>query len=273
MAIPPRPIADNPADMLEDIDEQLTYNPNLIKQIKETYDGNIDPGAEAALAAQTIYPVWREYLKAFKDHGGQINDHPEEKVRRTFADFGDLDGGFQDWWRGPGRGLFVEMGEIPVITVEGIDEDWEDEGEYPKHITLKIPLTVPKEDIQAQLNDILKKCHMGNLLYVHKHSTARYALHARKKFIRNNFERMLAVWKLAKENREGAVDKPMHWWEIGHNARLAPGVDPHNDTPTRSKLESRQHLAGLASDLYEQAKGVMHNAIRGTFPKDDIDPE
>jgi hypothetical protein len=270
MSKTPRQIADNPAAMLEDIDEQLDYNPNLIKQIKETYDGGIDPGAEAALAAQTIYPIWREYLKAYKDHGGQIDGHTEDKIRQTFADFEDLDGDFQNWWLGPGRGLFIEMGEIPIITVEGIDEDWQGEDEYPKHITLKIPLTVPRENILSQFNDILRKCHMGNLLYVHEHSTARYALHARKKFIRINFERMLAVWKLAKEHRE-ATDQPMPWWEIGHRAKLAPGVDPFNDTPARTAAESRQHLAGLASDLYEQANGVMHNAVRGTFPKDEID--
>lgn len=273
MAKPPRRIADNPAEVLEDIDEQLAYNPNLIKQITETYRGEIDPGAEAVLADQTIYPVWREYLKAYKDHGGQIDGDAEVTIRKTFEDFGDLDGSFQAWWRDEGRQLFVETGEIPIITVESMDEDWHGEDEYPKHITLKIPLTVPKENILAQFNDILKQCHMGSRLYRHRHGTAEYKLHPRSKYIRENFERMLAVWRLTQEHREAAgTGQPMPWWEIGQRAGLAPGVDPHKDTPARSASESRQHLAGLASDLYEQAKGVMHNAIRGTFPKDEIDP-
>lgn len=63
----------------------------------------------------------------------------------------------------------------------------------------------------------------------------------------------------------------MPWWEIGHLAGLAPGLDPHIDTPARSAQEARQHLASLASNLYEQAEVIMHNAIRGTFPKDQVD--
>jgi len=272
MAIPPRQIADNPAAMLEDIKEEITYNPNLIKQIRETYSGDLDPGAEAILAEQTIYPLWREFLQAYAERGGQMADHPDPEVRQTFYDFGDLKGEFRDWWRDEGRELFIETGEIPIITVESIDEDWQGEEDYPKHITLRIPLTVPRENILKQFNDILDQCHMGNLLYRHRHSTAQYSLHPRSKYIRQNFERMLRVWVIAKSERIGKPeDEQAPWWKVGHLAKLADGVDPHNDTPARSKEESRRHLAKVASDLYEQAEAIMHNAIRGEFPKDVID--
>lgn len=269
MGIPPRQVAETPAEVLEEIQEQLEYNPNLIKQITETYSGDMDPGAEAALAEQTIYPVWREFLKAHADLGGQTQDHPDPRVSQTFEDFGDLKGNFQNWWRDEGRELFIETGEIPIITVEGIDQDWQGDEDYPKHITLKIPLTVPKENILTQFNDILKKCHMGSRLYRHRHSTAEYALYPRSKYIRPNFERMLTVWKIARAQRIGRPENEQApWWKIGQLAELAPGVDPENDTPGRSKEESRRHLAKVASDLYDQADAIMHYAIRGEFPKE-----
>lgn len=274
MGIPPRPIAENTEDVLENIDEKLGYNPNLIKQISETYSGDLDPGAEAVLAEQTIYPLWRQFLQAYAERGGQTADHPDPKVRKTFDDFGDLKQGFQAWWGDEGRELFIETGEIPIITVESIDEDWQGEEDYPKHITLRIPLTVPRTNILKQFNDILDQCHMGNLLYRHRHSTARYSLHPRSKYIRENYERMLRVWVIAKSERIGKPEgEQATWWKVGKLAELAPGVDPENDTPARSKEESRRHLAKVASELYEQAEAIMHNAIRGEFPKDVIDEE
>ena len=268
----PRPIPGNTAEVLENIEEQLGYNPNLIKQIGETYSGNLDPGAEAALAEQTIYRLWREFLQAYAEQEEPTVEHPEAEVRQTFEDFGDLNREFQVWWRDEGRELFIETGEIPVITVESIDQDWQGENEYPKHITLRIPLTVPKENIVKQFNDILKQCHMGSLLYRHRHSTAEYTLHPRSKYILPNFERMLRVWKIARKERIGKTENEQApWWTVGQLAELAPGVDPDNDTRSRSKEESRRHLAKIASDLYDQAEAIMQNAIRGEFPKDDVD--
>ena len=85
---------------------------------------------------------------------------------------------------------------------------------------------------------------------------------------------MLRVWMIAKSERiEQPEGEQAPWWKVGKLAELAPGVDPENDTPARSKEESRRHLAKVASDLYDQAEAIMHNAIRGEFPKDVIDEE
>lgn len=272
MGIPPRQVAETPEEVLEEIQEQLGYNPNLIKQIRETYKGDIDPGTEAELAEGTVYPLWREFLKAYAKLVGQTEDHPDQRVSQTFEDFGDLQGNFQDWWRDEGRELFIETGEIPIITVEGIDEDWQGDEDYPKHITLRIPLTVPRDNILKQFNNLLDQCHMGNLLYRHRHSTAEYALYPRSMYRADHLFRMLKVWILARQHRDVPDgDQPMPWWEVGHLAELAVGVDPYNDTPARTMQESRRHLAKLASDLYDKAEAIVHNAIRGIFPKDQID--
>jgi hypothetical protein len=269
--MPEREIAVNVDQMLEEIQERLNYNLNMIKQIQGTYRGIMDSDEEAQAAEAEIYPLWREYLRAYRDHVGHIEGH-EKEVRQTYEDFGTLEGDFQDWWRNAGRELFIERGPLAVIDVEGIDRNWDGaQGEYPTHITLKIPLTVPRDNILKQFNDVMDKCHMGTLLYRHKHSTANYALYGRSKYIRENFEKMLRVWVLERLHREGKPKaEQMPWWEIGHLANLSPAMDPYNDTAVADAEEAQRHLAKLASDLFKKAEKIMHNAVRGEFPKPTI---
>lgn len=271
--MPERKIANNPEQMLREIEEQLTYNLEMIKQLQGTYRGIMNPDDEAQAAEAEIYPLWREYLKAYQERCGDAQENNDEEVQKTFADFGDLDGDFQDWWRDGGRELFVERGPLAVIDVEGLDRDWAGPDDYPKHITLKIPLTVPRDNILKQLNDVLDKCHMGTLLYRHQHSSADYSLYPRSKYIIENFKRMLRVWELTQEKREGKPEnEKAPWWKIGQLAELSPAMDPEKGTKSHGKAEAQQHLTKLASDLYKKAEKVMHNAIRGEFPKTTIEP-
>ena len=260
------------ADLIvEKVEQSLSFNQDLIKQIPRSYRGRLDPNAEAKLAEATIYPVWREFLRLYKAKQGVLSIESDTKVKETFNDFGDIEQEFQTWWFETGRSLFSERGQIPVITVEEIDEQWAPD-ETPKYITLRLPLTIPKAAIIAQLNEILKRCHLGSRLHRHQFSTAKYKLHPRQKYIRRNFERMLRVWELAMEYRNGKPEADqMPWWEVGHLARLAPGLDPQSDKGGRRKETTRRHLAKLASDLFEQSEAVMHNAVRGVFGKDKID--
>lgn len=271
--MPNREIAVNVDQMLEEIQEQLNYNLDMIKQLRGTYRGIMDRDEEARAAEAEIYPLWREYLKVYDVRVGRNAKRDEEAVTQTFEDFGNLQNGFQDWWRNAGRELFIERGPLAVIDVEGIDRNWDGaQGEYPTHITLKIPLTVPRDNILKQFNDVLDRCHMGSLLYRHQHSSAQYPLYPRSKYIKENFERMLRVWDLAMEHREGkAEEEKWPWWRIGHEANLAPALDPKKGTKAHGKVEAQQHLAKLASDLYKTAQKVMYNAVRGEFPKPTID--
>lgn len=268
--MPKRKIADNVGQMLEEIQEALNYNLDMIKQLQGTYRGIMDRDKEARAAEAEIYPLWREYLKAYDARVGRIPARDEEAVTKTFEDFGNLQQDFQDWWRNCGRELFIERGPLAVISLEDIDQRWG--SGYPEHITLRIPLTVPRDNILKQFNDVMDKCHMGTLLYRHQHSSAQYPLYPRKKYIKENFERMLRVWVLAQLHREGKPKaEQMPWWEIGHEANLAPALDPKKGTKAHSKVEAQQHLAKLASDLYKTAQKVMYNAVRGDFPKPTID--
>ena len=257
--------------ILEEIAEQLTFNRELIKQIPRSYRGELEQGTEAKLAEGTIYPVWRGFLRAYMARWGGLPANADAKTQQTFEDFGDLELEFQQWWSVHGRNLFTERGQLPVVTVEEIDADWVG-GEFPKYVTVRLPLTIPKDAILKQLNEILKRCHLGGRLYRHQFSTARYKLHPRSKYVRRNFERMLRVWELVMEHREGKAEADqMPWWEIGALAGLAPGVDPNRDKGTRRKDSARRHLAKLASELFGQAEAIMHNAVRGVFPKDCVE--
>lgn len=271
MARATRKIATTPPEVREKIKKASEYNPHLIKEIEQTYRSDIDPGAEAKLADESIYPLWREYLAAYAGQFGRPSKDAEEAIRKTFKDFGNVDKDFQEWWREGGRELFRENEQIPLVTVVDIDDKWSGADDYPKYITLRIPLTIPRENIDRQIRDILKQCHMGSLLYPHRHGQARYKLHPRSMYRKVDFSRMLEVWKLALRYREGKPkNEQMPWWEVGHQARLAEHFDPYHDTYDRLKEESRGHLAKLASELYDQAANVMHNAVRGVFPKDTV---
>ena len=272
MARPTRRIATTPKGVREKIKNASQYNLNLIKEIEASYRSKLDPGAEAKLADEkSIYPEWRGFLAAYRGKYGRPSEHTEEAIRTTFADFGDVDKDFEEWWREGGRELFREDGQVPLVTVVDIDENWSGEKDYPKYITLRIPLTVPRDNIDTQIREILKQCHMGSLLYRHRHSDAKYKLHPRSMYRKTDFKRMLEVWKIVAENWEGKPEgEKMPWWQIGRDARLAEGVDPERDTIKRTAEESRRHLAKLASDLYDQALNVMYNAVRGEFPKDTV---
>jgi hypothetical protein len=273
MARAARPIATNPAQVRQAINEANTFNPRMIKEIEATYRGDLDPGAEALLASETVYPVWREFLKAYSDKYGPIPADGDPVIISTFTEFGDVHTEFQTWWLEGGRELFRENGEIPLVTVENIDEQWTGEDDYPKSITLRIPLTVPRENIDLQIRNILKQCHMGRRLYRHQAGKAQRKLHPRSMYVSENFKRMLRVWKIAITDRAEDMpeDQKKPWWRVAHEALLAPHIDPYHDTLELLKEEARRHLAKLASDLNDQAIAVMHNAIRGVFPKDTID--
>jgi len=271
MARPTRRIATTPEGVRKEIKKASDYNLNLIKEIEESYRSKLDAGAEAKLADESVYPEWRSFLAAYKRKHGRPSEGAEEAILTTFKDFGDLDKDFQEWWREGGRELFREDGQVPLVTVVDIDENWSGEKDYPKYITLRIPLTVPRDNIDTQIRQILKQCHMGSLLYRHRHSDAKYKLHPRSMYRKADFKRMLEVWRIVAHNREGKPEnEQMPWWQIGRDAHLADGVDTERDTIKRSADDSRRHLAKLASDLYDQALKVMYNAVRGVFPKDTV---
>lgn len=272
MARAARPIAADPARVRKAINEANQFNPRLIKEIEETYRGDVDAGAEALFASRTIYPVWLEYLRAYREKYGPIPEDADPKIQSTFRDFGDVQKEFTQWWLEGGRDLFRENGEIPLVTVESIDEQWTGENDYPKFITLRIPLTVPRDNIDRQIRNILKQCHMGRRLYVHAGSKAKRKLHPRSMYRPEDFRRMLAVWRIAVTGRADHLpeNEKKPWWQVAYEAQLAEHFDPHNDTHDRTAEEARRHLTKIASDLYDQAVNVMHNAIRGVFPRDTV---
>ncbi len=253
--------------MRQQLQQRLQFNPELLKQIARTYRHPLDPGAEALLAQGTVYPLWRDFLLAYRDKKGPLLEEAEQPIRDTFENFGDIDQDFPTWWRVTGREIFKENGEVPVVTVQDLDEGWVGTDGYPKHVTLRIPLTIAKDAILKQVNEVLKCTHMGTGLLRHQHSTARCPLHPRGKYLRSHLERALRVWQLVMDHREGHADaEQMPWWEIGHLAQLAPALDPYHDTPSRGREEARQHLASVARDLFTSADAIMQNAVRGSFP-------
>jgi hypothetical protein len=264
----PRPIATVVENVREQVQEAVTFNPYLFKEIEDSYDKVLPPTQEAALAEEGLYGLWREYLLAYRKHNPASSSAVDRRITETFNDFGDIDQSFEDWWHKSGRNLFMERGPLPLITLQDIDEKWEDG--YPEYITLRIPLTISRAEIGEQLDQIFDKCHMGPQLHRHRHSTAKYKIFPRFKYVCENYARMLKVWKLVMEHKKGDVAvQEKTWWEIGWQAGLAPGLDPFNERNYgRSIEEARRYLSKQAKSLFETADEIMQNAVRGEFPKD-----
>lgn len=246
------------------MEARLRYNENLFKDILLSYRRKLDDGTEAIEAENTLYKLWWDYLQAYREVSRQIGAPPEDRADAKIAEnsdhFADLTLPFREWWVQHGRELFQERGELPILRVVGMDEEWGPEG-YPKHITVHIPLTIPAEGIRDQLNQLLELCQPKRVV-PHEVSTAKRRLHPRKAYHRKQYEECLAIWIRRKLNPDA------HLWQIGYEEGLCPTKDPHSETQA-TKDEARRQLDTATRKKLDQAEALMHFAIRGEFPKEE----
>lgn len=264
MAKKPRRNEERQRALRDQIEQQLRHNDNLFKDIEQSYRGKLEQGTEAIEAEQTLYKLWWDYLRTYREvvrqTGAPAGDVADERIAENFDRFGDLSLPFREWWVRHGRELFQERGELPIIRVVGMDEDFEPEG-YPKHITLRIPLTIPAAGIREQLNQLLELCQPKRVM-AHRGSTANRRLHPRGAYHRSQYSECLALWKRRMLN----PDAPL--WLIGHDEGLCPTKNPHSESQS-TKDEARRQLDTATKKKLDQADALMHYAVRGEFPKDD----
>lgn len=271
---PPRP--QSREEFLNTLNLKRHYRQDLLKEVPSSYerqqgdDGEAIKRAELLQVEQSAYYYWWLYVQHGLKYPAQDRDpQSDADVAHTLDAFGDLNLPFDAWWRQSGRRIFSERGNLPLITIEAMDEnfDFRDPKQFPKHITVKIPLTIPVVGIQHQLNKILEICHPGNALKVHESSTAEVKIYPQRDAQIEKLAKYLTVWDSIEKEKQDIRDPSQRrdYWEVGRDLGFAKGLDLDGDD-TDSSI-NRTNLQTDIRRIYEKANKLIANAMRGKFPK------
>lgn len=271
---PPRPKSRE--EFLNTLNLKHHYRQDLLKEVPSSYerlqggDGEAIKRAELLQVEKSVYYYWWLYVQHGLKYPAVDRDpqtYPD--VAQTLAAFGDLNLSFDAWWRQFGRRMFSERGNLPLITIEAMDEnfDFRDPKQFPKHITVKIPLTIPIVGIQHQLNKILEICHPGNSLKVHESSTAEVKIYPQRDAQIEKLAKYLTVWDAIEKEKQDIRDPSQRrdYWKVGRDLGFAKSLDLDGDD-TDSSI-NRTNLQTDIRRIYEKANKLIANAMRGEFPK------
>jgi hypothetical protein len=261
-------IQDNAAadEMMEAMNLERLYRADLLKELSQSYQRELDRTAEAILLDGSLYHWWWKFMQAHHDYPSRHRD-PEQD--QSVADAEDLFGNrqldFLTWWILTGRSLFQEQAGLPLIKVLDLDRNF-GAGEFPKTITLEVPLTVPRDGIVHQLDKILSVCHAGPKLERHAASTAKVTLHPKPRYRLDKMTILLDIWRRVQSEIEW-LDRPNEqWWEIARDVHLNATI-PTSDYAGLTR-DTKRDLGKSARRLYDQADSIMAHAVRGQFPHD-----
>jgi hypothetical protein len=265
-------------EFLDAMDLRRQYREDLLKEIHVSYEplptdqqDRVRIKREEFLQVQdSVYYYWWLFVQGgMQFPSDERNPLGDPDITRTLAAFGNLNLSFELWWERTGRRMFAEKGELPLIQVVEIDEDFDvrDPEQFPKHITVKIPLTIPAIGIERQLEKILEVCHPGNALKVHESSTADVKIYAKKEAQVAKLAKYLRVWTAVEEENRNVPNPELRrrYWEIGRDLGYAAGINLEGDY-TGSSV-NRTNLQTEIRDIYEKTNRIVANALRGKFPK------
>lgn len=254
------------------------YRQDLLKEIRVSYDPlPTDQQDQARIKREeflqvqdSVYYYWWLFVqRGMKFPSDERNPPGDPDITATLAAFGDLKLSFDQWWERIGRRMFAENGELPLIQIVEMDEDFDvrDPEQFPKHITVRIPLTIPVVGIERQLEKILEVCHPGNTLKVHESSTAAIKIYAKKEAQVAKLAKYLRVWTAVEEENRDVRDPELRrrYWQIGRDLGYAAGVDLEGDNTASSV--NRTDLQSEIREIYEKTNRIVANALRGKFPK------
>lgn len=271
MARAPRPdveIGDNvdADDMIEAMDLERHYRADLLKELSQSYQRELDRTTEALLLDGSLYHWWWKFIQAhYEFPSSQRDPRQDAAVADTEELFGDRRLEFNMWWMLEGRGLFQEQGGLPLIKVLDLDRSF-GAGEFPKTITLEVPLTIPRDGIVHQLDKILAICHAGPKLVRHATSTARVKIHPKPRYRLDKMNLLLDIWRRVQSEIDW-LDRPNEeWWEIARDVHLNASIN--KDEYAGLTKDTKRDLGRSARRLYDQADSIMAHAVRGQFPHD-----
>jgi hypothetical protein len=219
----------------------------------------------------TLYNWWWEFQRAARDFPKVREDviakseAHAEALAKNDRYFGELGDDFLKWWDAGGHAIFREE-DIPLISVLAPktlgDKFIEENG-----VILIIPMTISRELIHKQLDEVLEVYHPGDKLKRHKFSTADRPIYSEHRYRTTDFSFLIEVWRRKQKKLKSDTDDS--WWEIY--------CDATGDELLKTKLEGNNannvgdkiHYAKRAKEAFDQASELIRNALIGEFPKDD----
>ena len=238
------------------------YRPDLIKEIQATYHRKGMPiRTEAALAEKELYGDWWKCLRYSAEYPPKEEASKSGPIADTYRDFREPGNDFQLWWIRTGNFLFAEQRMVPLIKVVEVDDQWAQLGDVgPRYILLRIPMTIKRKAIDEQLRFLLDQYHVGNLDR-YRVSTAKRKMYPRRSYDREDIRKILRVWELHDEHK----DWP--WWRIGEAVSPKSKFAVKDEDEKSVKAEKRVNMRTETRRMYEQAKHMIANAVRGEFPR------
>ena len=262
------PVRQAPDAMLADMDLEQHYRANLLKELSQSYLRDRDRASEAVLVDGTLYYWWWKFIQAHYQHPSTNRDAQTDADVAAIQDkFGEPNLDFRDWWTQTGRDLFQEQGDLPLIKVVEMDRDVGPD-EFPRSITLKIPLTISRDGIVHQLDKILAVCHPGPRLKRHNTSTARLTINPKPRYRIDKLPDQLKIWAKIQSEPQWLSRPDEEWWQI---ARF---MGTSKFEKKKLEYDEYEHLTGdikrelgrTARRSYDQADRNMSKAVRGVFP-------
>lgn len=240
--------------------DPLLPREQLFKELRRTYWNYVSEDEEARLAEESLYGWWWKFLKASDEYPPRESDSADA-ICEMYRDFGELTRDFRTWWQYGGRSLFHERAMVPLTQVVDVDPKNLDFGELPASITVKIPMTIPRATIEAQIEELLRRYHPGNELLRHSASTARRKLYPSQRYHRDQVARLYDIWMLRKQHPEWPL------WQIGEELRIAPHLLAETGDTEIVIASKRRELGNRVQALHAKAKRLIKNAVRGDFPR------
>ena len=219
----------------------------------------------------TLYNWWWEFLRAAEDfpevRGEMIakGESLAQAVAENDRYFGELGDDFSKWWDAGGHAIFREE-DIPLISVLA-PKTVGDKFISENGVILIIPMTISRELIHKQLDEVLEVYHPGDKLKRHKYSTAARPIYSEHRYRSTDFKLLVAVWRLKQANRQNNDENS--WWKIYCDAIGDNKLKAELEKKKANNVGDRIHYAKRAQELYEQASELISNALIGEFPKDD----
>jgi len=219
----------------------------------------------------TLYKWWWEFQKAAQDFPkvreeimAKSEAHADAMGKNDYY-FGDLEEDFLRWWASGRNWIFKEK-EIPLLEVIGPTRPYDPEIRKP-YVVVKIPLTISRELIHKQIDEVLAVYHPGDKLKRHKYSTAARPIYSEHRYRTTNFRFLISVWRL----KQAALqrDDEDSWWKIYCDAMGNANLKTRLGKNTADSASVKVRYAKRAKEAYEQASELIRNALIGEFPKDD----
>jgi hypothetical protein len=154
------------------------------------------------------------------------------------------------------------------ISVEDIDRNFSLD-DHPKWITVKIPLTIKKPGIWAQLKKILKEVHPGDNYNPYKHARSKVMILPQKSYLKKLYRKYLEVWIEIQKDIKDPNKSPREPWEIARKLKINTNLDP--DGKSLLSQDCKRELSEQIDRYYNRACEIMDGAIRGEFPRHSVE--